>query len=151
MVLLSKVVPNLEHCSAATSNSAALADSGVMDSPNPSPQFCAGCVRAKAYRLPVHRAFFDGRSDLDWFHSVRDYLRWRAGQSWRPARHTGHCVVDSYSAAIHVVTQAFHSSVTTVAPPARRKPPTSVKSSGPASSESSGAGLRRAGVAKGVA
>ena len=151
LVLHSQVVPNVEHCSAERQNSAPLADYGVMETPNPSPQFCAGCFRAKAYRLPVHRAFFEGRSDLDWFHSVRDYLRWRAGQSWRPARHTGHCIVDSYSAAIHVVTKAFNSTDTTNVSPARRKPPAAFDGPAGAASPKGAASLRRAGETKGVA
>lgn len=72
------------------------------------PNHCAGCANAKGYRLPVHRQFFDGRSDLDWLQSIRDYLRWRAGLAWRPIRHRGPCVADDYRDALHLLTQVFH-------------------------------------------
>jgi hypothetical protein len=75
----------------------------------PSTPLCAGCRRAKAYRLPFHHSFIDGRSAHDWHRSVADYLKWRAGSSWRPARHSGACVSDGYRDALHLVTQAFHS------------------------------------------
>lgn len=74
----------------------------------PSPEFCAGCAHAKAYRLPIHHGFLDGRSDLDWYQSVIDYLRWRAGRTWRPVHHSGPCVVKSYRDALFIVTQAYH-------------------------------------------
>ena len=77
-------------------------------SSGPSSTPCPCCSKAKGYRLPIHRDFFEGRSDLDWFLSIRDYLRWRAGASWRPARHRGECAVQSYRDAIAVLTHAFH-------------------------------------------
>jgi hypothetical protein len=77
---------------------------------------CPGCTRAKAYRLPLHSRFHDGRSAQDWHRSVISYLHWRAGAGWRPARHSGACVVDSYRDALHLVTQAYHTS----SPPERR-------------------------------
>jgi hypothetical protein len=77
----------------------------------PKENSCSGCRKAKAYRLPLHAEFLDGRSALDWHHSVAAYLKWRAGLDWRPARHKGACVVDSYRDALHLVTQAFHARV----------------------------------------
>lgn len=92
----------------------------------PSPEFCAGCAHAKAYRLPIHHAFLDGRSDLDWYQSVIDYLRWRAGRTWRPVHHSGPCAVKSYRDALFIVTQAYHQPAEVIPQVALRKAPASV-------------------------
>lgn len=68
---------------------------------------CAGCHRARGHRLPIHRAFFAGRSDWDWFRSIRKYLEFRAGLAWRPVRHSGTCVTRDYRDALWVLHQAF--------------------------------------------
>lgn len=80
------------------------------------PISCSGCRRAKAYRLPLHGDFLDGRSSLDWHHSIVAYLEWRAGHAWRPAHHRGPCTVDAYRHALHVVVHAFHTPVAQAVP-----------------------------------
>jgi len=90
---------------------------------------CPGCKRAKAYRLPVHKSFFEGRSDFDWYHSILAYLEFRAGSSWRPVRHRGACVAQAYRDAIRLVTLAFNGQLEAVSPALSKKPPVSVFSS----------------------
>jgi hypothetical protein len=108
------------------------------------PNHCAGCAGAKGYRLPVHHSFFEGRSDLDWFLSIRDYLRWRAGSAWRPIRHRGPCVVDSYRDALHVITQAYHAPAQVAPLAAAKKPVRSAPSPYPTQGGSGRDGLRAA-------
>lgn len=104
--------------------------------------YCPGCARAKAYRLPIHHAFLDGRSDHDWHRSIVDYLRWRAGYSWRPMHHSGPCLVDDYRDAVHLVVQRFHAPAPEVLPSVPRKPQASVSMAQQSASRASGPGVR---------
>lgn len=150
MAAILQLVPIPEQNPFRSSLALFLVHRAAMHHPEPAPVACFGCVRAKAYRLPIHGEFLDGRSALDWQQSITAYLRWRAGLSWRPARHSGRCVADCYRDALHLVTQAFyavpqnitHNEATPSACPSGRKPPRGVQAVAPRVSAKRATGVR---------